>query len=429
LLQTANIAGVAIGGFTFDADDRLSTETYDNNGNALTTGVKTFACDFANRLKSMNSGAVALQYDGAGNRVAKTASGVTTRYLVDDLNPTGYAQVVEEIVGSKVSRTYTYGTQRISENQVMGGVWTPSFYGYDGGGTVRFLTNAAAVVTDTYDYDAWGNVVNSTGSTPNVYLYQSEQWDPDLGLYYQRARYFNPLSGRFLSRDIYEGDTNSPSSFQKYLYAGADPVDRIDPTGHDDILEATEQAATAAEVGNIIGPRQVAEGLIQVGGISQAIICVWEAATGWLNIGNTVASGSGVGQVFRPGCGVAARPAPSPQPCRDNIGNCAPWRDRNRQPGDREITYQTKNPAPTCPSNIGERIFVTALGGEFTVNGFHTGLLKDGIVRDNIYPGGIPQQEWEDGAYTVPAACGTFGIRDVSFRQAVILGIGEIEIK
>ena len=118
LSQTASISGLANGNFTYDADDRLSTETYDNNGNALTSGGRTFAYDFANRLKSMNDGAVTIIYDGDGNRVAKTIGGVTTYYLVDDLNPTGYAQVVEELSGSAVTRTYTYGTQRISENQI-----------------------------------------------------------------------------------------------------------------------------------------------------------------------------------------------------------------------------------------------------------------------------------------------------------------------
>ena len=63
-----------------------------------------------------------LVYDGDGNRVAKTANGVTTRYLFDDLNPTGYPQVVEET--GAVQRTYTYGLQRISENQVINGAWT-----------------------------------------------------------------------------------------------------------------------------------------------------------------------------------------------------------------------------------------------------------------------------------------------------------------
>jgi RHS repeat-associated protein len=149
----------------------------------------------------MNSGGVTVQYDGDGNRVAKTAGAETTRYLVDDLNPTGYAQVVEELAGTSVSRTYTYGRQRISQNQLISTIWTPSFFGYDGLGSARSLTDATGAVTDTYDYDAWGNAVNTTGSTPNVYLYRGEQYDPDLRLYYLRARYLNPLSGRLLSRD------------------------------------------------------------------------------------------------------------------------------------------------------------------------------------------------------------------------------------
>ncbi len=60
---------------------------------------------------------------------------------------------------------------------------------------------SAGAVTDSYEYDAFGNKVNSTGSTPNNYLYRGEQWDSDLGLYYLRARYYNPLTGRFMSRE------------------------------------------------------------------------------------------------------------------------------------------------------------------------------------------------------------------------------------
>ena len=170
-------------------------------------------------------------YDGDGNRAAKTMGGVTTRYLVDDLNPTGYAQVVEEVVGGTAQRTYTYGLQRISQSQAISNAWVPSFYGYDGGGMVRLLTDGAGTVTDTYDYDAWGNVVNQTGNTPNVYLYRGEQYDPDLGLYYLRARYLNPLTGRFLTRDPAGSAPEDPATLHRYLYAAGNPVDRIDPTG------------------------------------------------------------------------------------------------------------------------------------------------------------------------------------------------------
>lgn len=109
----------------------------------------------------------------------------------------------------------------------------PSFYGYDGFGSVRQLTDSAGTVTDTYSYDAWGNSFGSTGSTPNLYLYRGEQYDPDLTLYYLRARYFNPLSGRFLSRDPEAGQIKVPATLHKYLYGAGDPVNRIDPGGRD----------------------------------------------------------------------------------------------------------------------------------------------------------------------------------------------------
>jgi len=57
-------------------------------------------------------------YDGDGNRVSETAAGVTTKYLVDNLNPTGYSQVLDELVSGSVTKMYTYGLQRISENQL-----------------------------------------------------------------------------------------------------------------------------------------------------------------------------------------------------------------------------------------------------------------------------------------------------------------------
>ncbi len=101
---------------------------------------------------------------------SETVGGVTTSYLVDTANPTGYAQVVDEVQSGTVTRTYAYGLERISENQKISSAWTPSFYGYDGHGSVRQLTNTAGAVTDTYDHDAFGNLVSSTGTTPNVYL-------------------------------------------------------------------------------------------------------------------------------------------------------------------------------------------------------------------------------------------------------------------
>jgi hypothetical protein len=55
------------------------------------------------------------------------------------------------------------GLQRISQNQVISGAWTPNFYGYDGFGSVRQLTNLSGTVTDTYEYDAFGVTLSRTG--------------------------------------------------------------------------------------------------------------------------------------------------------------------------------------------------------------------------------------------------------------------------
>jgi RHS repeat-associated protein len=211
------------------------------NGSVLASGGKSFTYDAENHLTSMSTTGttVSIVYDAFGNRVSKTVNGVTTKYLVeDDVNPTGYPQVLDELTGGVVTRTYTYGLQRISEDQVVNSAWTPSFYGYDGGGSVRNLTNTAGAITDTYDYDAFGNKINSTGTTPNNYLYRGEQYDPDLSLYYLRARYYNPATGRFLSRDPKDGYINVPKTLHKYLYADGDPVNMKDPTGKGALFEA-----------------------------------------------------------------------------------------------------------------------------------------------------------------------------------------------
>jgi RHS repeat-associated protein len=232
LSENSSLSGVSSGSFGYNADDEVSSESYDSNGNVTAAGGKVFAYDSENHLTSMNGGAVTIVYDAFGNRVSKTVNGVTTKYLVeDDVNPTGYPQVLDELTNGAVTRTYTYGSQRISQYQVISNTWTPSFYGYDGGGSVRQLTNIAGAITDTYDYDAFGNKINSTGTTPNNYLYRGEQYDSDLGLYYLRARYYNPVTGLFVSQDPESGILTDPKTLHKYLYANGDPVNRVDPSG------------------------------------------------------------------------------------------------------------------------------------------------------------------------------------------------------
>jgi RHS repeat-associated protein len=267
--ETSSLSGINPIAGAYNANDQLSSETYDANGNTTqAANGNSYTYDSENHMIKMTNGSavVTMIYDAFGNRVAKTVNGVTTQYLVeDDVNPTGYPQVVEELTGpigsGVVARQYTYGLQRISENlspTVTGNsTWTPSFYGYDGFGSVRQLTNSAGTVTDSYEYDAFGNSFTKSGTTPNNYLYRGEQYDPDLGLYYLRARYYNPSTGRFLSRDPEDGKPTDPKTLHKYLYANGDPVDRVDPRGRDAIIEylveLVHSTAEAIEFGHNMG--------------------------------------------------------------------------------------------------------------------------------------------------------------------------------
>jgi RHS repeat-associated protein len=116
-------------------------------------------------------------------------------------------------------------------NAVHGGSATPYFYGYDGLGTVRLLTDGSGAVSDRYAYEAFGGVLWQTGSTANAYQFTGERYDADLDLYYLRARWYNQGTGRFLTRDTYAGCHTDPLSLHKYTYVHNNAVNNIDPTG------------------------------------------------------------------------------------------------------------------------------------------------------------------------------------------------------
>ncbi|SRR6266566_1211527 len=99
-----------------------------------------------------------------------------------------------------------------------------------------------------------GTIPTSTGTTSNNYLFAGEQFDPDLGLYYNRARYLNVSTGRFSTMDTFEGDPASPFSLHKYLYTADEPVDRLDPSGKDfDLGSLSVNVAISSTIDAISG--------------------------------------------------------------------------------------------------------------------------------------------------------------------------------
>jgi RHS repeat-associated protein len=161
---------------------------------------------------------------------------VYTSYLVDSYNHTGYAQTIEETVddGTPETTTYTIGDDIISQYNVTDGA---EHLLYDGHGSTRQIADydGTNVVVDSYGYDAYGVMLggNPTTASPagTNLLYAGEHFDTDSQNYYNRARWYNPLNGRFNRMDPYAGNRNDPQSLHKYLYVHNNPINSIDPYG------------------------------------------------------------------------------------------------------------------------------------------------------------------------------------------------------
>ena len=245
ILKTENGAATeyvynALNQLVSDSDSGTTYE-YDLNGNLIrvigSAQSALYEYNSENKLvkATVQNGVLVTEesytYDYQGNRTSKTthrSDGVTeyVKYLNDNSCLTNVLAEIDS--EGSVQAYYTIGADLISQERD-GNV---SVYLYDGHGSVVGLANESGVVTDTYAYDAFGNLISSTGSTENYYRYCGEQFDETTGLYYLRARYMDTSTGRFISQDTYQGTINDPVSLHKYLYCNSDPVNNIDPSGY-----------------------------------------------------------------------------------------------------------------------------------------------------------------------------------------------------
>ena len=220
----------------FDNNDRLTQQgttlySYDAAGNAISKtngGVSTsYTYDVKNELIEQNVAGVisTYAYDVNGIRRAAVNDGNASRYLIDSNRD--YAQVIRE-VSATGTVAYNYGIDLI--NQSRSG--TQSYYLYDGLGTVTGLSDVTGNLSDSYIYDAFGNMLSQTGTTENSYLFAGEQFDSAMNQYYLRARYYDQSAGRFTQQDTWMGINEDPRTLHKYMYANANPVNNIDPTGN-----------------------------------------------------------------------------------------------------------------------------------------------------------------------------------------------------
>jgi RHS repeat-associated protein len=162
------------------------------------------------------------KYDPFGRRIYKSSSAGTSVYAYDANS------LIEETnsTGSVVAR-YTQGPE-IDEILSTLRSSTTSFYQADGLGSVTSLSNGAGALAQTYSFDSFGKQTASSGSLINPFRYTGRESDSETGLYFYRARYYDPQIGRFISEDPIRPARGGPNF---YWYAGNSPTDFIDPLG------------------------------------------------------------------------------------------------------------------------------------------------------------------------------------------------------
>jgi RHS repeat-associated protein len=159
-------------------------------------------------------GSSSFTYDASGRRMTRTAAGVTTSFLYDG------SSVLLEKQGSATTATYTYGNALVRKDGE-----TPLF---DGLGSERTVTNTAGAVQGTLTETAFGQAVASTGSSTDPYEFAATSGyrnDGDAGLSLVGARYYDAQVGVFISRD-------TDLSQLPYAYCNGNPVNALDPSGH-----------------------------------------------------------------------------------------------------------------------------------------------------------------------------------------------------
>jgi RHS repeat-associated protein len=198
-----------------------TTYQYDKQGNrtgATRTGnpATTLTYDQANRLTAVN-GTATYAYNGDGLRTAKTIGTTTTPFTWDLAVPT-------PLLLSDGTTSYIYGPGGQPIEQITGN--TPTYLQTDQQASTRLITDATGTITGAYSYNPYGQTTAHTGTATTAMQYNGQYTDTETGYLYLRARYYDPATGQFLTRDPLTTLSGSP-----YAYADGNPLNASDPTG------------------------------------------------------------------------------------------------------------------------------------------------------------------------------------------------------
>ncbi len=166
---------------------------------------------------------VAIQYGPDGLRSSEVINdGPTSQRFGYDLAGLGGApEKTSDYTGTALANQYVFSVGVDTPLEMYNGT-TFFLYHRDALGSITSITDYTGTVDGSYSYDAWGNLLQSADTMSNLLRYTASPYDPTLGLVYDRARWYDPSTGRFLTPEPMGGG---------YAYAADSPTNNVDPSG------------------------------------------------------------------------------------------------------------------------------------------------------------------------------------------------------
>lgn len=203
---------------------------YDNNGNLINDGKRTYVYDAEDRLIEIKEGTTSIakyEYDSEGLRMKKTIGTKSVNYHYDENKNV----ILETDSAANILVSYVYDKDNRPLTMTKNGQ-TYTFHS-NGRGDITSVTDATSKVVAEFEYDSWGNVIKQSGVEVNniPFRYAGYRYDAETKLYYLQQRYYNPEIGRFFNKDPLLGVKELPISQNGYAYADNNPVMNTDPNG------------------------------------------------------------------------------------------------------------------------------------------------------------------------------------------------------
>lgn len=202
---------------------------YDDLGRLIAApGGRTYQWDGASRL--LEAEGVTLTYNGLGEVVTREEGGQTTRFYHH--YALGLAPIVYEDRPSGTDRAYVWTPAGRLLYSVDLGSNEPTFYHFDRVGSTLALSDDSGAVTDSYAYGPYGEPLARNGTSTQPFTYIGAFGVRTEGALYQmRARYYDPQTAQFLSRDPLPQRLHDVKSLNPYAYASQNPLRYVDPEG------------------------------------------------------------------------------------------------------------------------------------------------------------------------------------------------------